>query len=45
MPLELGNRGDVEVDVVAGLEREVGRPLDHQVDHPAVVRQQQVMTS
>jgi len=33
MPLELGNRGDVEVDIVAGLEGEVGRPLDDQVDH------------
>ncbi len=33
VPLELGNGGDVEVDIVAGLEGEVGGPLDDEVHH------------
>ncbi len=33
MPLKLGNRRDVEVDIVPGLEGEVGRPLDDEVHH------------
>jgi hypothetical protein len=33
MPLKLGNRRDVEVDIVPGLEGEVGGPLDDQVHH------------
>ena len=33
MPLELSDGGDVDVDVVAGLEREVGGTLDHKIDH------------
>ena len=34
MPLKLSNGGNVEVDIVAGLEGEVGRPLDDKVDNP-----------
>ena len=33
MPLELGDAGDVEVHVVARLEGEVGRALDHKTNH------------
>ncbi len=33
MPLKLSNRRNVEVDIVAGLEGEVGRPLDDEVHH------------
>jgi hypothetical protein len=33
MPLKLSNRRDVEVDIVAGLEGEVGGPFDDEVHH------------
>ena len=33
VPLELGDAGDVEVHVVARLEGEVGRALDHKTNH------------
>ena len=33
MPFEVGDGRDVEEDVVARLEVEVGRPLDHKVHH------------
>ncbi len=33
MPLKLGNRRNVEVDIVAGLEGEVGWALDDEVHH------------
>jgi hypothetical protein len=33
MPLKLGNRRDVEVDIVTGLEGEVGGPFDDKVHH------------
>ena len=33
MPLELGDAGDIEVHVVARLEGEVGRALDHKTNH------------
>jgi hypothetical protein len=33
MPLKLGNRGNVEVDIVPGLEGEVGGAFDDEVHH------------
>ena len=33
VPLKVGNTRDVQVDVVPGLEVEVRRPFDHQIDN------------
>ena len=33
MPLKVGDGGDVEVDIVARLEVEVGRSLDDEIDN------------